>query len=27
VLMLFVAGMLGWSLRAAKPLSQREHES
>jgi spermidine/putrescine transport system permease protein len=27
VLMLFVVGMMGWSLRAAKPLSQREHES
>jgi spermidine/putrescine transport system permease protein len=27
VLMLFVAGMLGWSLRAAKSLSQREYES
>jgi spermidine/putrescine transport system permease protein len=27
VLMLFVVGMMGWLLRTAKPLSQREHES
>ena len=27
VLMLFVVGMMGWSLRASAPLSQREHES
>lgn len=27
VLMLFVMGMMGWSLRAAKPLSQEEPES
>jgi spermidine/putrescine transport system permease protein len=27
VLMLFVVGMMGWSLRASKLVSQREHES
>lgn len=27
VLMLLVVGMMAWSLRAAKPLSQRDHES
>jgi len=26
-LMLFVVGMMGWSLRIAKPLSQQELES
>jgi spermidine/putrescine transport system permease protein len=27
VLMVFVVGMMGWSIRTAKPLSQSEHDS